>query len=339
LVFLNVRDDIAAISHKLYGDTKTSGTDLHRGLRDAKQSISGWFSAQATLDGEAVLAHSWTTTPDQDLVVCLEIQYPSSANNPTIFMVVEAGMISGVGMNSQGLAVAGNCLFSTADDVPDYREHFYPMTCCQRLLLERTSVADAQAWCNVSPQHTSRHVFLAEEGGSHSLELTPLSVFTHLGRPGAPVKLHANQFASFEAFTFCTRRGRERDRNPASRSHNRVHRLQQLIDVRLSGKLSREDIAGMFWEEAGTKLEGACDSPADASAQEERTISHGESSTFLVMLNPKRRIISVCRCPPGKAEMIHFTFDQVPELDRSAADVTREAGEELHFAETMAEWW
>lgn len=68
---------------------------------------------QATADGHTIVGQNWDWHPAAfDSCVILSIQQPDA---PSIVTVVEAGLLSKVGMNSEGLGVATNAMVTTGD--------------------------------------------------------------------------------------------------------------------------------------------------------------------------------------------------------------------------------
>jgi isopenicillin-N N-acyltransferase-like protein len=143
LVYLNVRDDLAAIRHHL----DPSNNDVQHAIiplspQHATESTSAFFSHHKTKDRVPILAHSWSESKrihdDDEFMVLLEIQYCCHEDVADMVILVEAGMISGSGMNSLGLAVTGNPLFSNVDHIPGFggNARYFPMTCLERYLLE-----------------------------------------------------------------------------------------------------------------------------------------------------------------------------------------------------------
>ncbi|KAK4240996.1 acyl-coenzyme A:6-aminopenicillanic acid acyl-transferase-domain-containing protein [Achaetomium macrosporum] len=307
VVFLNVWEDLTAIGHTVKSDDRSTSRD-RRGSRPpqppgADESISAFFSAKATVDGETVLAHSWSSSKqiqDQNLMVYLEIRYPE-AEFPAIFTVVEAGMISGSGMNSAGLAVTGNCLWSSIDGLPQWgRGSYFPVTCIQRYLLESSDMQEARAACSSLLLHASKHVLLADESGSFSLELGPQHVFTHHARHGNKAKVHTNHFQSFEAFQ-CRREILDRYQGKSSQS--RLYRMEYLIDERVPDRMSRQDIVDVFSDHDG----------GSQSICQHNEECHNKTTVSFVMFNPKRKTVSACKGPPCEGQMMHFTLDTAAE--------------------------
>ncbi|KAK3307972.1 acyl-coenzyme A:6-aminopenicillanic acid acyl-transferase-domain-containing protein [Chaetomium strumarium] len=302
VVFLNVWEDLAAIGHIGKSGDRRGGRPPQP--QDADESISAFFSPTATVDGETVLAHSLSSSKkiqDENLMVYLEIRYPE-ADFPTIFTVVEAGMISGCGMNSAGLAVTANCLWSTDDHLPQTGRGFYfPVTCMQRFLLESSDIHEAQAAIHDMRRHASKHVLLADESRSLSLELGPEHVFTHHARYDSKAKVHTNHFQSFEAFQW---RRQILDRYQGKSSQARLYRLEHLIDDRVPDRMSRQDIVDVFSDHNGD-VQSICQHN-DEGCQDRTTVS-------FVMFNPKRKTISACKGPPCEGQMMHFTLETAAE--------------------------
>lgn len=280
LILLNVRDDLVAIRDILEAYAHPYGTPS--GPKPISETTSAFFSRRATVDGVPVLAqarYSERQVLDEDLLVYLEIRYPPAQRIPSIFMVTDAGMLSGSGMNSDGVAVTANSLFSSEDYIPVYGTNiFFPVTCLERCFLECSSFEAIRMMCNRGDFHASRNVHLVTDTGSSiSLEISPQRVFRQVDVYTGEAMLHANHYQSFEAF--CARRT-FRDRYQARASSERLGRLKNRI-----GQPPRqwllEQIAIVLLDE------------------------EDYSTVALVMFDTARRVISVRR----GAALVHFGME------------------------------
>lgn len=234
-------------------------------------------------------------------MVCLEIHCGSGVDidDPlAIFTVTEAGMVARSGMNSEGLAVTTNSLFSTIDSLPFPGNTCIPSACFQRCLLECRSVSYARALCQTIPRHKSTSVLISDaKGRSVSLELGPRHVFTHHGQHDGTTELHTNHFDSFEAFQA---RRKIRDRNPGGSSRFRLSRLGHLIAARgRQGVIGAQCIRDMFSDHEG----------APGSICQHAGAAGDDMTVLFVMYNLSRRLISVCKGPPCQGRMMELTFD------------------------------
>lgn len=287
LMLLNTVEDLAAIRNPQ--------------SQDVIQSTSAFFSRGATASHTPVLAHSWSAPKqvhDEDLIVYLDIQYPFLEGFKSIFMVTEAGMISGDGMSSDGLAVTGNRLISTDDTAPGHSTPCFPVTCLERYLLEWDVLNDARDPCGKLPRHASKHLLVANSNGfSTSLEMSPKSAHVHYGELGTKTKLHTNHFQSFTSFQY-RRQSMDRYRGVGSRS--RLYRLKGLIAEQGQNGITEKQIREMFSDHEDVS-ESICHHREDN--QDNMTVA-------FVMYDTKRKVISVCKGPPCQGQMMHLTFEE-----------------------------
>jgi isopenicillin-N N-acyltransferase-like protein len=283
LVSINVRDDLTAIRDLLeaYSNPYGMPSGTPSGPKPMSETTSAFFSRRATFDHVPVLAQARYTDQqvlDEDLQVYLEIRYPPAQRIPTIFMVTDAGMLSGSGMNSDGMAVTANALFSSDDHLPMYGTKIFPVTCLERCFLECSSFAAIQMMCNRGNFHTSKNAHLVTDTGSSiSLEISPERVFRQLDALSGEYMLHANHYQSFEAF--CRRRELQ-DRYRGTASSERLSRLRNRLD-QSPGQLLLEQIAIALLDDQDF------------------------SSVALVMFDTTRRVISVRR----GAALVHFGME------------------------------
>jgi isopenicillin-N N-acyltransferase-like protein len=294
------------------------------------ESTSAFFSHRASDDHVPILGHSWTAPKllhDEDLLVCLEIHYSTAEKVLTsIFLVTEAGMLSGCGMNSDGLAVAGNRLLSRADATPILYSEF-PVTLLERVALEQVGLDDAREDCEKHVRHASKHLLMGTSAGfSTSLELSPPDLaFVYNGVMGSNTKLHTNRFQSFEAFK-CGRHMMA-DRYRGKSSLPRSRRLGDLIYRQDGARVSGEQIQGIFSDHEGNGEGRICHHDEDDQDDDEATMT-----VAFVMFDTNRKVISICKGPPCKGSLVHFTFGE----DNSVhADADVGIGlEDMEIAET-----
>ncbi|KAK4150971.1 hypothetical protein C8A00DRAFT_17563 [Chaetomidium leptoderma] len=311
LVFLNAREDLAAIRH-LLEPYRIGPKGRREEPQDPIATTSACFSHRVTADGAPVLAHTWSTSKqvhDENLIVCLEIQYPPWEELSNLFMVVEAGMISGCGMSADGLAVTGNGLFSSGDIIPAAGDGSFPMTCLERGVLEWGYMDSTRRMCERLERHASKHLLLVDgNGSSMSLELGVERIFAHYGVPGNHTKVHANHFQSFEAFAS---RRKATDRYP-DRQHSaaRLERVTNLIAERRGDGVSRQQIQDIFSDHGDSS----------ANLCQHRHNNRVSMTAAFVMFDTKRKVISVCKGPPCQGVMMHFTFQKFAGGDDGAVD-------------------
>ena len=325
LVFLNARDDLVAIGH-LFGNAGRDVSKWSRAQpRRVEESISAFFSPASNPDGDAIVVHSWNSSNHayiNNLLVYLEIHPDFSENKPAMFVVTEAGLMAGSGINSDGLVVTSNTLFSDADFIPGLRDSCFPGACFRRYLLECSNIAEVKNLCELNPRHTSMNVLAADESGqSISLELGPRFVFSHLGRPGSNTVLHTNHFQSFNAFLA---RREINDRYRGSGSRLKLSQLSHLIAERGRKGITRGSIKDMFSDHEGSPEGYICQHTGETG---------GNMTVSFVMYNLEQRVITVCKGPPCQGHMMHFTFDD--EFDDGVSD-TRTGGVSIKIAESTA---
>ncbi|KAK4138857.1 hypothetical protein BT67DRAFT_438167 [Trichocladium antarcticum] len=300
LVFLNARDDLAAIAHLFRG-----GRPVRELMRMAPasvdESISAFFYPRTSPGGGPNVVHSWNSskyTYDNDLVVYLEIRPDLSDGLPGLFVVTEAGMMAGSGMNSDGLVVASNSLFSDADIIPGRRTGCLPGACLRRYILECCSTLDGvRATCDECPRHTSMNLLVADRSGrAISLELGPDYFFGYCGRPGSSTVLHTNHFQSFDAFQ-ARREINERYHGRGSRA--RLSQLGHLIAARGPKGIVSGSVKDIFSDHAGSPEEAIC---------QHTDRPDGNMTVSLVTYNVGERIVAVCKGPPCQGHIMHFTF-------------------------------
>ncbi|KAK3898546.1 hypothetical protein C8A05DRAFT_18900 [Staphylotrichum tortipilum] len=297
LVLLNVREDLVSISHLPEG---------------APETTTAFFLPRATADESAILAHSFTVAkPAYDLDLMHSIEVRPGHGLANIFMVVEAGMLSGCGMNSSGLAVAANAIYSSLDCAPGGDEPYFPVTCLERYLLASATLDTAGDIIGAMAIHASRHVIVANaEGRSRSLECTPRRGYSHTGPIGATSKLHGNHFQSFDAYLH---RDEVTDRYRGPASQDRVRRLQQLVDdvrSRTGGRATPQQVRAMFSDHVGGGGGGSGSGTAGMLCMH-REAYRPNMTAGLAMFDTRRRVVSVCKGPPCRGTMMHFRFQAI----------------------------
>ncbi|KAK4251714.1 hypothetical protein C7999DRAFT_27791 [Corynascus novoguineensis] len=292
LVLLHARDDLAV------------GRDPVPGSID--ESTTAFFSQRVTADYVPLLVYSWASAKykhDESLIVCLEIRFSAEEDLPAIFMVTEAGLITGCGVNANGVAVAGNRLLSAEDCLP-CRNPAFPVACLDRLVLERPDdkidpFGLQEGLFDAIDRYASRHLLVASnKGHSFSIELGAELGYNYYGKLGSRAKVHTNHFQSLEAFA---RRRESWDAYEGRTSLARLARVTDLVENLHNGaRLSAQQIIDVF-SDHHCSPESVCQHREDGR----RTMTMG-----LVMLDTNRLVISVCRGPPCRGVMWHFTFQK-----------------------------
>lgn len=307
IVFLNARDDIAAVAH-LLDDEKHASRDWSRRRRnELDETITAMFTPKSTADKELIIATCCISDRKvlyEDLMVRLQITHEVDENLPGVHLLAEAGMISGCGMNGSGLVVTGNWLFTNADYVPERGERCFPLTCINRWLLRCTSVTEAKGQAYAHPRHTSRHVLLAAISGSLSLEIVPHEVLYSDRERGAAFSLHGNHLTVNENFRRGLKRPELQDsfENPDSKA--RLTKLQDMI-TKCIGRMSnsllcREELVGVFRElfdqtDAGANTDANADDNADA---DENTDGIDKTLVSFVWFKPAQHRFVTFKSPP-----------------------------------------
>ncbi|KAL2145563.1 hypothetical protein VTI28DRAFT_6801 [Corynascus sepedonium] len=292
LVLLHARDDLAV------------GRDPVPGSID--ESTTAFFSQRVTADYVPLLVYSWASAKykhDESLIVCLEVRFSAEEDLPAIFMVTEAGLITGCGVNANGVAVAGNRLLSAEDCLP-CRNPAFPVACLDRLILERPDdkidpFGLQEGLFDAIDRYASRHLLVASnKGHSFSIELGAELGYNYYGKLGSRAKVHTNHFQSLEAFA---RRRESWDAYEGRMSLARLARVTDLVENLHNGaRLSAQQIIDVF-SDHHCSPESVCQHREDGR----RTMTMG-----LVMLDTNRLVISVCRGPPCRGVMWHFTFQK-----------------------------
>ncbi|GJE98199.1 AAT-domain-containing protein [Phanerochaete sordida] len=134
-----------------------------------------------------VLAQNWDwrTSVGPNLVLA-SIEQESK---PTIWMVMEPGIVGKIGFNSASLGVCLNAI--RAKPVV---ESLLPVHVILRLLLEQKSFTDAlELISTLGGCASSQHILLSSPFGSRSLELSPLGT-VHISEDSLGLIVHTNHF-------------------------------------------------------------------------------------------------------------------------------------------------
>lgn len=142
----------------------------------------------AIVDKEGVkVAQNWDMavySHDLDTIVLMEIHTSSEENIPkTIIALCEVGQLARSGMNSKGLGITANSLWSSDDtfDLQQTQELTYmPLTIARRVFLECNSYGAGLKSIINQPRHVSVNVMTGtREGEAVDLEIAPTCYFSH----------------------------------------------------------------------------------------------------------------------------------------------------------------
>lgn len=174
ILALNVRTELLAGSQR---------TSVHPDYADAQERnrqrnvpISGECTTiaavqNATAGNKAFLAQTWDWHGEQrDACIMLRIEAPGE---PTILTMTEAGIVAKIGLNSAGIGVTLNILFSNDDgEMPGM-----PVHVLLRRILQGSSIDDALERAHAARAGASSCVSVASaDGDAVSLEVTPHGV-------------------------------------------------------------------------------------------------------------------------------------------------------------------
>jgi len=125
----------------------------------------------ATAHGNTLLAQTWDWYGEQRAAcVILRIEEPDA---PTILTLTEAGILAKIGLNSAGVGVSLNILFSEGDGT----QPNMPVHILLRRALQQRSFADAVDMLRATPAAASSCITIVEAtGAGASLEVTPHGV-------------------------------------------------------------------------------------------------------------------------------------------------------------------
>ncbi|CZR62694.1 uncharacterized protein PAC_12591 [Phialocephala subalpina] len=200
IILLNARYDLA----RLQGTSKVGECTSMAYLQDRGAEMD-----------EVYVAQNWDMSSwlyDEDTIIVLESHNPAADNESspsTIIALTEAGQLARSGMNSCGLGLCANSLWSNEDASLEQpiseSKPVLPFTLARRMFLECGNfAAGLKAVCSF-PRHVSGNVIVGtREGVAIDVELTPSSYFTlspqvPLSLPGSStstILTHANHFVS-----------------------------------------------------------------------------------------------------------------------------------------------
>ncbi|KAJ2972016.1 hypothetical protein NQ176_g7397 [Zarea fungicola] len=163
--------------------------------------------------GDVFVAQNWDISPwlhDNDTIIVLHSIDPSSndVNQPcSTIALTEAGQLARSGMNSLGIAVCANSLWSTQDYFPVMDEAslkpVLPVSLSRRMVLECGNIGQALRTVSRMSRHTSNNLMIGcKTGIAVDVELTPYDAFIihpdTIETAAGPLQLltHANHFVS-----------------------------------------------------------------------------------------------------------------------------------------------
>lgn len=148
---------------------------------------------EATADGHVLVAQNWDQRAACQRHTVLIEQHIEG--EPALLFVTEAGILFRHGMNSAGLAIAGNSLHSDRESAPDQG---LPTHLARRRALRHDNLADAREALATTPRsHSANHLLAAASGDAVDLEVVPSRAYAV--DPVAGVLVHSNHFLSPEA--------------------------------------------------------------------------------------------------------------------------------------------
>jgi isopenicillin-N N-acyltransferase-like protein len=151
-------------------------------------------------EGGVKVAQNWDMavySHDLDTIVLMEIHTSPEENLPKVIIALsEVGQLVRSGMNSKGLGITANSLWSSDDEFSigkKERNTYMPLTLARRLFLESNSYGAALKRVLSSPRHVSANVMTAtRECEAIDLEIAPSCYFPH----------YLTEFSNSEEFGF-----------------------------------------------------------------------------------------------------------------------------------------
>ncbi|XWW92725.1 hypothetical protein V2A60_000651 [Cordyceps javanica] len=247
--------------------------DLSRHVRHSRGSPNECTSLSLSSDprsgegGGVFVAQNWDISPwlrDNDTIIVLHSVDPDNddvrAPRSTIALT-EAGQLGRSGMNSLGMAVCANSLWSSQDFFPSQGEPsvqpFLPVSLSRRMILECGNVGQALQTVSKMSRHTSNNLMVGCKSGIlMDVELTPRDAFiihpATIETASGSLRLltHANHFVS-PAFLS---RSDIKDGYGGGSSFYRDRRLYQRLEQSAragDGMLTVQEIQQAFKDHAG----------------------------------------------------------------------------------------
>lgn len=246
--------------------------DLSRHVRNARGLPSECTSVSLSTiptsgGGDVFVAQNWDISPwlrDNDTIIILHSVDPSNDDVDTprsTIALTEAGQLGRSGMNSLGMAVCANSLWSSQDFFPSKGESsvepFLPVSLSRRMILECGNLGQALKTVSKMSRHTSNNLMIGCKSGIiMDVELTPNEAFivhpTTIETASGSLQLltHANHFVSPAVLS----RADIKDGYSGGSSFYRGQRLYQRLEQSArvgSGMLTVREIQQAFQDHAG----------------------------------------------------------------------------------------
>lgn len=188
IVALNARTELMAGVHRYEAHpdyTRALAHNRQLGVPEHGECTTVAATPAATAAGTPLLAQTWDWYGSQRAAcMLLRIVEPG---RPTILTLTEAGIVAKIGLNSAGLGVSLNILFSQGDGLaPGMAVHVL-----LRRILQTRSVDEALALANEARAAASSCITVVDTGGAAvSMEVTPQGV--GILEPQRGVLVHTN---------------------------------------------------------------------------------------------------------------------------------------------------
>ncbi len=189
--------------------------------------------APATEGGRVIAAQNW----DYSIILreSLVIVHVQSEDKPNFMMVTEAGMIGGIGMNDQGIAVLLNALTTTSPC------QGVPLRPRMRAMLEAETLSDAYVKGGCVPVTVANLIATHKDGVAIEFEMDSKIVEPMIPEDG--VIVHTNCYLGTKTFL-------NNDVNHRGSSYIRLQRVKALVKE-CHGKITIEDVKRILCDHAG----------------------------------------------------------------------------------------
>ncbi|OAA70855.1 peptidase C45 acyl-coenzyme A:6-aminopenicillanic acid acyl-transferase [Akanthomyces lecanii RCEF 1005] len=254
IVMLNARYDLSRHVRNEQGPTECTSMSLVTKPADGE-------------GGGVFVAQNWDISPwlqDNDTIIILHSIDPCSNNvsQPrSTIALTEAGQLGRSGMNSLGMAVCANSLWSSQDFFPAMNEAsgkpVLPVSLSRRMILDCGNIGQALRTVSRMSRHTSNNLMIGCRSGiTMDVELTPHDAFIihpdTIDTVSGPLQLltHANHFVSPAMLS----RSDIKEGYGGGSSFYRDKRLYQRLAQSArasSGELGVKDIQHAFKDHAG----------------------------------------------------------------------------------------
>jgi isopenicillin-N N-acyltransferase-like protein len=221
IIALNARTELLAGAHRVDAHpeyTQALARNRRLDVPDHGECTTVAATPAATAGGTPLLAQTWDWYGNQR-AACLLLRVVEPGR-PTILTLTEAGIIAKIGLNSAGVGVSLNILFSQGDgQVPGMAVHVL-----LRRILQTRSVAEAVAVAGEVRAAASSCVTTVDAGGTAlSLEVTPQGV--GILEPEGGVLVHTNHCVTEPVLW----EQRELAASTASSSEQRFNRARAIL--------------------------------------------------------------------------------------------------------------